>query len=119
MLNLGTNRIMETCEVSFDETMPCSSTVFECAGDEEMAETLFVEEEDEEGEENVDHVHDGERVPSTSITTTFDGAPLLPRLRHVNKNRHKQEWKLLLRGRQSPSARHQGMYKWTILHRTS
>ena len=57
MLNLETNRIMETCEVSFDETMPCSSTVFECAGDEEMAETLFVEEEDEEGEENVDHVH--------------------------------------------------------------
>ena len=35
-------------------------TVFECAGDEEMAETLFVEEEDEEGEENVDHVHDRE-----------------------------------------------------------
>ena len=66
---------METCEVSFDETMPCSSIVFECAGDEEMAETLFVEEEDEEGEENVDHVHDGERVPSTSTTTTFDGGP--------------------------------------------
>ena len=75
VLNLETNRIMETCEVSFDETMPCSSTVFECAGDEEMAETLFVEEEDEEGEENVDHVHDGERVPSTSTTTTFDGGP--------------------------------------------
>ena len=51
---------METCEVTFDKTMPCSLTVFECAGDEEMAETLFVEEEDEEGEENVDHVHDGE-----------------------------------------------------------
>ena len=47
MLNLETNRIMETCEVSFDETMLCSSTIFECAGDEEMAETLFVDEEDE------------------------------------------------------------------------
>ena len=55
--------------------MPCSSTVFECAGDEEMAETLFVEEEDEEGEDNVDHVHDNERVPSTSTMTTFDGGP--------------------------------------------
>ena len=40
-----------------------------------MVETLFVEEEDEEGEENVDHVHDGERVPSTSTMMTFDGGP--------------------------------------------
>ena len=36
VLNLVTNQIMETCEVTFDETMPCSSIVFECAGDEEM-----------------------------------------------------------------------------------
>jgi hypothetical protein len=32
---------METCEVTFDETMPCTSLGFECAGDEEMAEDLF------------------------------------------------------------------------------
>ena len=99
--------------------MPCSSTVFDCAGDEEMAETLFVEEEDEEGEENVDYVHDGERVPSTSMTRRSMEAPLLPRRRHVNMNQHKQEWKRLLRGRRSPGMRHQGMYKWTILRRTS
>ncbi|XP_066351659.1 uncharacterized protein [Miscanthus floridulus] len=36
VLNLGTNRIDETCEVTFDETMPCFSSAFECAGDDEI-----------------------------------------------------------------------------------
>jgi hypothetical protein len=27
---------METCEVTFDETQPCNSSVFECAGDDEV-----------------------------------------------------------------------------------
>jgi hypothetical protein len=47
VLNLETNKIMEACEVTFDETMPCTSLGFECAGDEEMAEDLFEEEKDE------------------------------------------------------------------------
>ena len=65
MLNLETNKVMETCEITFDETMPCTSLDFECAGDEEMAETLFMEEEDEEGEgeDGTDHVHGGDQVP--------------------------------------------------------
>jgi hypothetical protein len=28
VLNLETNRVVETCEVTFDETMPCSAPVF-------------------------------------------------------------------------------------------
>ncbi len=32
VLNLETNRIMETCEVTFDETAPCPSPVFEPIG---------------------------------------------------------------------------------------
>jgi hypothetical protein len=28
VLNLDTNLVMETCEVTFDETQPCSSSVF-------------------------------------------------------------------------------------------
>ena len=60
VLNLETNRVMETCEVTFNETMPCNSTIFECAGDEEMTETLFVEEKDEEGEDDGDQVHGGD-----------------------------------------------------------
>jgi hypothetical protein len=39
---------VETCKVTFDKTMPCSSPIFECIGDREIGESIFVE-EDEEG----------------------------------------------------------------------
>jgi hypothetical protein len=62
---------METCEVTFGETQPCNSSVFECAGDDEVGKKIFEDEEDDAGEEDGD---DGEapatRVPSTSTTTT-------------------------------------------------
>jgi hypothetical protein len=32
VLNLDTNHIMETCEVTFDETAPCPSPIFEPVG---------------------------------------------------------------------------------------
>jgi hypothetical protein len=38
VLNLETNQIVETCEVTFDETLPCSHLVFECVGDDELGE---------------------------------------------------------------------------------
>jgi hypothetical protein len=62
---------METCEVTFNETQPCNSSVFECAGDDEVGKKIFEDEEDDAGEDDVD---DGEapatHVPSTSTTTT-------------------------------------------------
>jgi hypothetical protein len=73
---------METCEVTFDETEPCNSSVFECAGDDEVGKKIFEDEEDDAGEDDSD---DGEapatHVPSTSTTTTTvqDGpSPTLP-----------------------------------------
>jgi hypothetical protein len=45
VLNLETNRIMETCEVTFDETAPCASSVLEPTGPNQMGQTIFVEEE--------------------------------------------------------------------------
>jgi transposase InsO family protein len=36
VFNLNTNLVMETCEVTFDETQPCNSSAFECAGDDEV-----------------------------------------------------------------------------------
>ena len=39
---------METCEVTFDETMPCLTHVFECPGEQEFGESIFVEEEQED-----------------------------------------------------------------------
>jgi hypothetical protein len=39
-----TNTVVESCDVTFDETAPCSHGVFECAGDKEMKESIFVDE---------------------------------------------------------------------------
>jgi hypothetical protein len=77
---------METCEVTFDEKQPCNSSVFECAGDDEVGKKIFEDEEDDAGEDDSD---DGEapatHVPSTSTTTTMaqDGpSPTPPTIQH-------------------------------------
>jgi hypothetical protein len=44
VLNLKTNQIVETCEVTFDKTQPCSSLVFYCGGDEELGQEIFEDE---------------------------------------------------------------------------
>jgi hypothetical protein len=41
VLNLETNQIVETCEVTFDETQPRGQLMFECAGHDELAEEIF------------------------------------------------------------------------------
>jgi hypothetical protein len=41
VLNHETNQIVETCEVTFDETQPRSQHVFECASDDELGEEIF------------------------------------------------------------------------------
>jgi hypothetical protein len=45
VFNLETNTIVESCDVTFDETTPCPRVVFECAGDKEIEENIFVDEE--------------------------------------------------------------------------
>jgi hypothetical protein len=44
VFNLETNTIVESCDVTFDETAPCPRDVFECVGDKEMEESIFVDE---------------------------------------------------------------------------
>ena len=41
--NLDTNTIMESCDVTFDESTPCASPILDCAGDQEMTESIFVD----------------------------------------------------------------------------
>lgn len=49
VLNHGTNCIMETYEVTFDETLPSPSSILEHAGLDQMGETIFmVEEQDDD-----------------------------------------------------------------------
>jgi hypothetical protein len=65
---------VETCEVTFDETQPCSQLVFECAGDDELGEEIFLEEEHEHGDdEDGGVVPAAEHVPTTS--TTIENGP--------------------------------------------
>jgi hypothetical protein len=45
VFNLETNTFVKSCDVTFNETAPCSRDVFECAGDKEMEENIFVDEE--------------------------------------------------------------------------
>jgi hypothetical protein len=45
VFNLETNTIVESCDVTFNETASCPRDVFECAGDKEMEEIIFVDAE--------------------------------------------------------------------------
>jgi hypothetical protein len=60
--NFETNTIVELCDVTFDETAPCPRGVFECVGDKEMEESIFVD----EGLQGVDGDEDEPLLPSTS-----------------------------------------------------
>jgi hypothetical protein len=45
VFNLETNTVVESCDVTFDESAPCPHEVFDCEGDKEMEESIFVDEE--------------------------------------------------------------------------
>jgi hypothetical protein len=45
VFNLETNTIIESCDVTFNETAPCHHDVFECVGEKEMEESIIVDEE--------------------------------------------------------------------------
>jgi hypothetical protein len=69
---------VETCEVTFDETQPCSQLVFECVYDDELGEEIFQEEEHEHGDDE-----DGGVVPAaedvpTTLTMIEDGPSPTP-----------------------------------------
>jgi hypothetical protein len=60
--NFETNTVVESCDVTFNETAPYSRGVFECAGDKEMKESFFVD----EGLQGVDGDEDEPLLQSTS-----------------------------------------------------
>jgi hypothetical protein len=70
VFNLETNTIVESCDVTFNESAPCPRDIFKCVGDKEMEEDIFIDEELKgfDGDED-DPLH-----PSTSSlepVTTF------------------------------------------------
>jgi hypothetical protein len=60
--NLETNTVVESCDVTFDETAPCPRGVFDCAGDKKMEESIFVD----EGLQGIDGDPDEPLLPSKS-----------------------------------------------------
>jgi hypothetical protein len=95
--NLETNQIVETCEVTFDETQPRNQFVFECAGDDELGEEIFQEEEHEHGDdEDGGVVPAAEPVPTTS-TTIEDGPSPTPTTTNPNQDEVAVEGEVALR----------------------
>jgi hypothetical protein len=62
VFNLETNTIVESYDVTFNETAPCPHDVFECAGDKEMDESTFID----EGLQGVNGDEDDSLLLSTS-----------------------------------------------------
>jgi hypothetical protein len=60
--NFDTNTVVESCDVTFDETAPYPRGVFEHAGNKEMEKSIFVD----EGLQGVDGDEDEPLLPSTS-----------------------------------------------------
>jgi hypothetical protein len=60
--NFETHTIVESCDVTFDETAPYPRDVFECVGDKKMEESIFVD----EGLQGVDCDEDEPLLSSTS-----------------------------------------------------
>ncbi|WVZ76644.1 hypothetical protein U9M48_024600 [Paspalum notatum var. saurae] len=73
---LEAKQVVETCEVSFDETMPCTTSAFEFSGDDEEGTPIF---EDEEGAVDVGDAGATAptAAPAPSATSSDDeGGPL-------------------------------------------
>jgi hypothetical protein len=71
VFNLETNTVVDSCDVIFDETAPCPRDVFECAGDKEMEESIFVDEKlqgfDDDEDDPVRHsTSSPEHVPAST-----------------------------------------------------
>jgi hypothetical protein len=67
-----TNIIVESCDVTFDETAPCSCGVFECAGNKELEESIFVYEElqcvdGDEDEPLLPSISSPESIPASTL----------------------------------------------------
>jgi hypothetical protein len=62
VFNLKTNTVVESCDVTFDETASYPRDVFECANDKKMKEIIFVDEE----LQGFDGDEDEALLPSTS-----------------------------------------------------
>jgi hypothetical protein len=67
-----TNTVVESCDLTFDETAPCPRGVFERAGNKEMEESIFID----EGLQGIDGNEDEPLLPSTSSPESVPASTL-------------------------------------------
>jgi hypothetical protein len=72
VFNLETNTVVESCDGTFDETAPCPRDVFECAGDKEIEESIFVDDK----LQSFDRDEDQPLLPSTSSPESVPASTL-------------------------------------------
>jgi hypothetical protein len=87
VFNLETNTIVESCDVTFNKTAPCPRDVLECAGDKEMEESIFVDEElhgfnGDEDELILSSTSSPEHVPASTLSREL--YPTFKRHIHLN-----------------------------------
>jgi hypothetical protein len=78
--NFDTNTVVESCDVTFDETAPCPRSVFECAGNKKMEESIFID----EGLQGVDGDEDESLPLSTSSPELVPASTLEAEAPHAN-----------------------------------
>jgi hypothetical protein len=74
VFNLETNTVVESCDATFDGTALCPRDVFECVGDEEMWESIFVDEklhgfDGDEYEPLLPSTSSPELIPASTLET--------------------------------------------------
>jgi hypothetical protein len=72
VFNLDTNTIVESYDVTFDETALCPHDDFECIGDKEIEESIFID----EGLQGINSDEDESLLPSTSSTEPVPASTL-------------------------------------------
>jgi hypothetical protein len=72
VFNLKTNTIVESSDVTFNEIAPCPCDVFQCAGDKEMEESIFID----EGLQGIDGDEDEALLPATSSPESVHASTL-------------------------------------------
>ncbi|WVZ88708.1 hypothetical protein U9M48_035195 [Paspalum notatum var. saurae] len=74
---LEANQVVETCEVSFDETMPCTTPAFELSGDDEEGTPIFEEEESADDVGDAGATAQAAAHAPSATSSDDDGGPCL------------------------------------------
>jgi hypothetical protein len=97
--SFDTNTVVESCDVTFDETAPYPRGVLECASNKEMEESIFVD----EGLQGIDGDEDKPLLPSTSSLEPVPASTLKAEAPHATTSSITAVEASRLRGRSSLS----------------